>query len=78
MIFGGDIKSHYLLFSDASSDGHAAIMATFRGVSKAFAGKMICVFVNSAKEDNDRILDFFGVKKEMGSLVRIIYVSNKI
>merc|ERR1711935_511660 len=50
MIFGGEIKSHYLLFSDGSSDTHAATMATFRSISKAFAGKMICVFVNSANE----------------------------
>lgn len=78
MIFGGDIKSHYLLFSDATSDTHAATLATFRKVSKAFAGKMICVFVNSANEENDRILDFFGIKKEMGSLVRIIYLTEGV
>lgn len=78
MIFGGEIKSHYLLFSDGTSDTHAATMATFRSVSKAFAGKMICVFVNSANEENDRILDFFGVKKEMGSLVRIIYLTEGV
>ena len=49
-------------------------MATFRKVSKGNAGKLIHVYVDSAKADNGRILEFFGIKKEDGHVSRIIQV----
>ena len=74
MIFGGEIKSHFLVFGDSASEGHGDILATFRKVSKGNAGKLIHVFVDSAKADNGRILEFFGIKKEDGHVTRIIQV----
>ena len=50
-------------------------MDNFREVSKGIKGKLICVFVDSHKEDNGRILEFFNIKKEDGDQTRIIYVS---
>lgn len=78
MIFGGDIKSHFLVFGDSTAEGHADVLATFRKVSKANAGKLIHVFVDSGKDDNGRILDFFGIKKEMGHVTRIIHLSEGV
>ena len=74
MIFGGEIKSHFLVFGDSSAEGHGDIMTTFRKVSKGNAGKLIHVYVDSAKADNGRILEFFGIKKEDGHVSRIIQV----
>lgn len=71
-IFGGDVKSHYLLFADKTNEGHAKLMTTFREVSKAYSGKLIHVLVNTDVEDNERILEFFGLKKEDGTSARII------
>ena len=75
MIFGGDIKSHFLIFSDSTSETNKQLMDNFREVSKGIKGKLICVFVDSHKEDNGRILEFFNIKKEDGDQTRIIYVS---
>lgn len=78
MIFGGEIKSHFLVFGDDSAEGHAAVMAAFRKVSKGNAGKLIHVYVNSAKADNGRILEFFGIKKEDGHVTRIIQLGEGV
>ena len=74
MIFGGDIKSHFLVFGDSEHEAHADMMAVFRKVSKGSAGKLVHVYVNSGKADNGRILEFFGIKKEDGQVTRIIQV----
>jgi len=78
MIFGGEIKSHFLVFGDSASEGHGDILATFRKVSKGNAGKLIHVFVDSAKADNGRILEFFGIKKEDGHVTRIIQLGEGV
>jgi protein disulfide-isomerase A1 len=78
MIFGGDIKSHFLVFGDSGAEGHAALMATFRKVAKGNPGKLIHVYVDSAKDDNGRILEFFGIKKEDGSVARIIQLGEGV
>lgn len=78
MIFGGEIKSHFLVFGDSSAEGHGDIIATFRKVSKSSAGKLIHVYVDSAKADNGRILEFFGIKKEDGHVTRIIQLGEGV
>jgi len=78
MIFGGDIKSHFLVFGDSSAEGHADVMATFRKVAKLNPGKLIHVFVDSGKDDNGRILEFFGIKKEDGNVARIIQLGEGV
>ena len=75
MIFGGDIKSHFLVFGDSSAEGHGDIMATFRKVSKGNAGTLMHIYVDSAKADNERILHLFDIKEEDGHIARIIQVS---
>jgi len=76
MIFGGDLKNHFLLFSDKEAEGHADLMAVFRKVSKNenLSGKFVHVHVNTGNDGNSRILDFFAIKKEMGTVARIIHL----
>lgn len=76
MIFGGDLKNHFLLFSDKEDEGFADLMAVFRKVSKNenLSGKFVHVHVNTGNDKNNRILEFFGIKKEMGVVVRIIHL----
>lgn len=78
MIFGGDIKNHFLIFTDSSSETSAGVLSTFRKVSKNFSGKLICVFVDTGRADNSRILDFFGIKAEMGDVARIIHLTEGV
>jgi len=78
MIFGGDIKSHFLVFGDSSAEGHADLMAVFRKVAVLNPGKLVHVYVDSAKADNGRILEFFGIKKEDGHVTRIIQLGEGV
>lgn len=78
MIFGGEVKSHFLVFSSADAEGHADVMSTFRKVSKSFAGKFVHVLVDTGKDSNGRILDFFGINKDMGIVARIIYLADGV
>jgi len=78
MIFGGDIKSHFLVFGDSGMETHGDLMATFRKVAKGNPGKLIHVYVDSGKADNGRILEFFGIKKEDGHVARIIQLGEGV
>ena len=78
IIFGGDIKSHFIVFGDSSAEGHGDIMANFRKVSKGNAGKLIHVYIDSAKADNERILEFFDIKKEDGHVPIIIHLGEGV
>jgi len=78
MIFGGEIKSHFLVFTDSTGEGHQDLLTTFRKVSKNFPGKFVHVFVDTSKSGNDRILDFFGITKDMGIVARIIYLADGV
>ena len=57
-IFGGKLKVHLLVFTDAASD--SAELAGVKEAAKAIKGKMLAVTVAST---NDRVLSYFGITK---------------
>ena len=61
------------MFADKSSEGFEDLMNTFREASKGFKGKLMFVFVDNSVEDNDQILDFFSLGKDIA--FRIVDVS---
>jgi len=71
-IFGGDIKSHLLMFISKEA-GHIEKYATpAKELAKQFRDKVLFVTINADEEDHQRILEFFGMKKEEVPSMRLI------
>jgi len=71
-IFGGDIKSHLLMFFSKEAGHYDSYLETAKNVGKKFKGQLLFVTINTDEEDHARILEFFGMQKEEVPALRII------
>lgn len=71
-IFGGDIKSHLLLFLSKEAGHYEKYAEPAKEIAKDFREKILFVTINADEEDHNRILEFFGMKKEEIPSMRII------
>lgn len=71
-IFGGDIKSHLLIFLSKEAGHYDDYEDKARAVAKPYREKVLFVTINSDEEDHQRILEFFGMKKEEVPALRLI------
>jgi len=74
-IFGGDIKSHLLIFLDKTTDFFAKAAEVARTVAKEFKGKVLFVTIDTNDEDHGRILEFFGMTKDEVPSMRLIHLA---
>jgi len=71
-IFGGEIKSHLLMFISKEA-GHIEKYADpAKELARQFRDKVLFVTINADEEDHQRILEFFGMKKEEVPSMRLI------
>jgi len=71
-IFGGEAKNHLLLFVPKTGAEFEKIHADYKSAAAAFKGKVLFIFVDTDNGENERILEFFGLKKEDCPTVRLI------
>lgn len=71
-IFGGDIKSHLLLFLNKAEDHFQQVSDAAASVAKGFREQVLFVTIDASEEDHQRILEFFGMKKEEVPAARLI------
>lgn len=71
-IFGGDIKNHLLLFVSKEDGSLDKVKDEIKDVAKKFREQVLFVSINADEEDHQRILEFFGMKKEEVPSMRLI------
>jgi len=71
-IFGGEIKSHLLMFLSKEAGHLDKYTEVARSVAKNYRDQVLFVSINADEEDHQRILEFFGMKKEEVPSMRLI------
>ncbi|XP_043284274.1 protein disulfide-isomerase [Venturia canescens] len=71
-IFGGDIKSHLLVFLSKKAGHFEKYSDAIKEPAKDYRGKILFVTINADEDDHERILEFFGMKKDQVPSMRII------
>lgn len=61
-IFGGEVKNHMLLFISKGDEKFDAALTQYKAAASTFKGKVLFIYINIDDDDNQRILEFFGMK----------------
>ncbi|XP_052741758.1 protein disulfide-isomerase [Bicyclus anynana] len=71
-IFGGQIKYHLLLFLSKKNGDFEKYLDELKPVAKNYRDKIMSVAIDTDEDDHQRILEFFGMKKEEVPSARLI------
>lgn len=73
-IFGGEIKNHLLFFISKEAGHMEKYIEAAKEVAKKYREKILFVTIDADQEDHQRILEFFGMKKDEVPSMRIIHL----
>ncbi|XP_055599803.1 protein disulfide-isomerase-like [Uranotaenia lowii] len=73
-IFGGEIKNHLLFFISKEAGHFEKYIDPAKEIAKKYREKILFVTIDADQEDHQRILEFFGMKKEDVPSMRIIHL----
>ncbi|XP_033209984.1 protein disulfide-isomerase [Belonocnema kinseyi] len=71
-IFSGEIKSHLLVFLSKEAGHIEKYVEGIKTPAKKFRGQVLFVTINADEADHERLLEFFGMKKEDVPTMRLI------
>lgn len=77
-IFGGDLKAHNLLFLRKSDPSTDKIYEEFKASAKLFKAKVLYVVIDADKDEHERIIEYFGLKKEELPSLRFIKLDEEM
>jgi len=77
-IFGGELKQHCLLFVSKTSDEFSGIIDNYKAVASDFKGKVLFIYIDIGVEDNQRILEFFGLSSDDAPAIRYINLGEEM
>lgn len=77
-IFGGDIKAHNLLFISKSHPNTDGIIEELRKSAKEFKTKVLFVVIDSDQDEHERIIEYFGLKKNELPSLRFIKLQEEM
>jgi len=63
-IFGGEVKNHLLLFVSKGDDKFDGLITEYKAAATEFKGKVLFIYIDIDQDDNQRILEFFGMKAD--------------
>jgi len=78
-IFGGDIQTHILLFVSKSDSGSFDThTASFTEAAKEFKGTALFIYIDADVEDNNRVMEFFGLSADDVPTYRVIKMTDNM
>ena len=69
---------HNLFFASKKSAGFAAQLEAFTEAAKGFRGKSIFVLINTDVDENERVMEFFGLKQADAPTIRLISLGQEM
>nr|AMM62654.1 conotoxin-specific protein disulfide isomerase (cspdi) [Conus geographus] len=75
-IFAGDIQSHLMLF--VKKEEAKDTLDTFKAAAGEFKGKVLFIYLDTTKEENEHIMGFFGLKAADAPAMRLIQLGEDL
>nr|AQQ10870.1 disulfide isomerase [Conus miles] len=75
-IFTGDVQSHLMLF--VKKEEAKDTLDTFKAAAGEFKGKVLFIYLDTAKDENEHIMGFFGLKATDAPAMRLIQLGEDL